>query len=207
MQNKLQELTQKLYSEGLSKGKKEAEEIVVKAHEEAKEIISQAKKESEEIIQKTKKEAEEYRLKIDNEIRMASKQALTKVRQTIEELVIAKSVGQPVEESLKGDDFLEKILIEAIRSFNPSSNEAVSLEVLLPESQKERFDTFIKNKISKELQSGLEFKFDNKTGSGFKIGPKGEGYHLSFGEVEFLGLLSQYLKPLTRSFLFESDNE
>lgn len=31
MQNKLQELTDKLYNEGLSKGKQEAEEMVAKA--------------------------------------------------------------------------------------------------------------------------------------------------------------------------------
>ena len=32
MQNKLQELTDKLYAEGLSKGKQEGEEIVAKAN-------------------------------------------------------------------------------------------------------------------------------------------------------------------------------
>ena len=46
MQNKLQELTDKLYSEGLSKGKQEGEQIVAKANAQAEEIVSKAKEEA-----------------------------------------------------------------------------------------------------------------------------------------------------------------
>lgn len=43
MENKLQELTDKLYKEGLSKGKEEGEAILAKANEKAAEIIEEAK--------------------------------------------------------------------------------------------------------------------------------------------------------------------
>ena len=43
MQDKLQELMDKLYNEGLSKGRKDADELVAKAAREAEEIISNAK--------------------------------------------------------------------------------------------------------------------------------------------------------------------
>ena len=39
MQNKLQELTDKLYQEGLSKGKQEGENLVAQAKAEAEKII------------------------------------------------------------------------------------------------------------------------------------------------------------------------
>ena len=42
MQDKLQELTDRLYEEGLSKGRQEAEELLAKARAEAKEIVSAA---------------------------------------------------------------------------------------------------------------------------------------------------------------------
>ena len=42
MQNKLQELTDKLYNEGLSKGRQEGEEILAKAKAEAEAIIAKA---------------------------------------------------------------------------------------------------------------------------------------------------------------------
>ena len=47
MQNKLQELTDKLYNEGLSKGKQEAEQMKANAKNEAAQIIAQAKEEAE----------------------------------------------------------------------------------------------------------------------------------------------------------------
>ena len=54
MQNKLQELTDKLYNEGLSKGKQEGEEILAKAKVQADEIIAKAKEEAKSIIKEGK---------------------------------------------------------------------------------------------------------------------------------------------------------
>ena len=54
MQNKLQELTDKLYNEGLSKGKQEGEEILAKAKVQAEEIIAKAKAEAEEKLKANK---------------------------------------------------------------------------------------------------------------------------------------------------------
>ena len=43
MQNKLQELTDKLYQEGLSKGKEEGERILADAKAQAEKILAEAK--------------------------------------------------------------------------------------------------------------------------------------------------------------------
>ena len=48
--NKLQELTDKLYNEGLSKGKQEGEAILEKAKTEAESIVETARKEAEQIL-------------------------------------------------------------------------------------------------------------------------------------------------------------
>ena len=45
MENKLQELTDKLYNEGLSKGRQEAEALKAAAAKESEQIISDARKE------------------------------------------------------------------------------------------------------------------------------------------------------------------
>ena len=58
MQDKLQELTDRLYNEGLSKGKQEGEELLQKAHAEADHIVADAKAEAERIIAQANKEAE-----------------------------------------------------------------------------------------------------------------------------------------------------
>ena len=50
MENKLQQLTQKLYDEGLEKGRAEAERLVSEAKSEAAKIIADAKAEAEAIV-------------------------------------------------------------------------------------------------------------------------------------------------------------
>ena len=51
MDNKLQELTDKLYNEGLSKGKQEAEALKAAAAKESEQIISEARKEADRILE------------------------------------------------------------------------------------------------------------------------------------------------------------
>ena len=58
MQNKLQELTDKLYNEGLSKGKQEGEAVLAKARQDAGAIIENARKEAAAIIAAAQKDAD-----------------------------------------------------------------------------------------------------------------------------------------------------
>ena len=87
MQNKLQELTDKLYNEGLSKGKQEGEEILAKAKVQADEMIAKAKAEAEAIISAANKEAEDLKTKVQGDLKMAAAQSLAATRKDIETLV------------------------------------------------------------------------------------------------------------------------
>lgn len=50
MENKIQELTDKIYREGVEKGNEEAQKLIAKAQEEAKRIIEDARKEADSIV-------------------------------------------------------------------------------------------------------------------------------------------------------------
>ena len=50
MENKIQELTDKIYREGVEKGNEEAQRLIANAQEEAKKIIEDARKEAESIV-------------------------------------------------------------------------------------------------------------------------------------------------------------
>ena len=80
MENKLQELTDKLYKEGLSKGKEEGEAILAKANEKAAEIIEEAKKQAESILKKAHKDAEDYKTKVEGDVKMAAVQSIQATR-------------------------------------------------------------------------------------------------------------------------------
>ena len=84
MQNKLQELTDKLYNEGLSKGKQEGEAVLANARVQAAEIVDNAKKEAAGIVAAARKEAENIRAKADGDLRIAAGQSIEATRQAIE---------------------------------------------------------------------------------------------------------------------------
>lgn len=205
MQNKLQELTEKLYSEGLSKGKKDAEEMKKKAKQDADEIIVKANEEYKNILAKAQKEAEDYKLKVLNEIKMASKQSLHSLKSEIENLLFLKTVQSQVTNALNETEFLKKILLAAIGSFNAVNSEKNTLEVLLPLSLKNELDTFIKNEVQKNLKNEVTVTFDQKLSNGFKIGPKDSGYIISFTDSDFRELLGEYMRPKTRELLFSAE--
>ena len=77
-----------------------------------------------------------------------------------------------------------------------------SLSLLLPENKKNELDSFLKSEVISQLKGGINIVFDNKITTGFKIGPKEEGYHISFTDKDLQQLFSEYLKPKTREFLF-----
>ena len=65
--DKIQELTSKLYSEGIEKGKEEAEKIIAEAKALSNQIVEDAKKKAQEIIAAAEKEArvkKQYRSRI-----------------------------------------------------------------------------------------------------------------------------------------------
>ncbi|MEA5005901.1 MAG: hypothetical protein VB022_05760 [Rikenellaceae bacterium] len=203
MQNKLQELTEKLYSEGLSKGREEAERIKDDARKEAEQIISKAKEESEQIISSARKEAEDIRERILNEVKMSSRQSYTTLKHEIESLITSNALKNPVSEAMSDNSLMKEIIKAIITAFSPESDKAADLSIILPEKSKGELEQFITNNITKQLNRGLEIKFDKKISSGFKIGPKGEGYHISFTDKDFEELISSYLRPRIREIIFE----
>lgn len=201
MQNKLQELTDKLYQEGLSKGKQEAEQLKATAKSEAASIIAKAKAEAAEILENAKKEAKELETKTQNDIKMASNQAFVALKQEIVNLIITNSVKASVKETFK-PELIKEVIKTVAKSFNAEDGNSTSLNIILAESQKEELEKFVKESIAKECNGGLEISFSKNIASGFKIGPKEQGYMISFTDKDFQALISEYLRPKTKTLLF-----
>lgn len=200
MQNKLQELTDKLYSEGLSKGKQEGEQIVAKANAQAEEIVSKAKEEAAAILKAAEKEAAELKMKTSSDVRMAATQSIEATRQDIENLVITKISSDAVKDAMTSADFVKEVILAVAKNFN--AQEAVDLEVVLPESLKKGLEPFIQKELKADLGSEVKAEFSKKIAGGFTIGPKNGGYFISFTDETFKSLLSEYLRPATKKILF-----
>ena len=78
MENKLQELTQKLYNEGVEKANVEAEKILAEAKSEAEKVKQNAEKEAAKIISAAEQKSTEIKKNVDAELNLASKQTIRK---------------------------------------------------------------------------------------------------------------------------------
>ena len=198
--DKLQELTQKLYEEGLAKGKQDGEALLEKARTEAEGIVKQAKEEAEAILAKARKDAEDFKVKVEGDVKMAAQQAVQATRSDIENLVVSKVVDGTVDKALSNEEYIKGIITAVAQKF--SADEPADLSLVLPESLKGALEPFVKNELGKLLGKGVDASFSKKVAGGFKIGPKDGGYFVSLTDDTFKDLIGSYLRPATKKLLF-----
>lgn len=198
--DKLQELTQKLYEEGLAKGKQDGEALLQKAQSEAEGIVKQAQEEAEAILAKARKDAEDFKVKVEGDVKMAAQQAVQATRTDIENLVVSKVVDGTVDKALANEDYIKGIITAVAQKF--SADEPADLSLVLPENLKKSLEPFVKNELGKLLGKGIDASFSKKVAGGFKIGPKDGGYFVSLTDETFKDLIGSYLRPATKKLLF-----
>ena len=202
MENKLQELTDKIYSNGIEKAKQEAEIILENARKEAAEILRQAKAEAGIIKENAEKESTELKLKTESELKLSSKQVIAAIKNQVTELVVKNLVTGDVEKSLDDAAFLKSIIELMVQKWQPDDAGSIDLQVILPENKKETFEQVIKSKISHLLSNGLTVDFDSQFKSGFKIAPADKSYIINFTAGDFDNFFKTYLRDKTAGLLY-----
>ena len=200
MQNKLQELTDRLYNEGLSKGKQEGEELLAKAKVQAEEIVAKAQAEAAQIIAAAQKQADELKTKTASDIKMAAAQSIAATKKDIETLIVGKMTEADVKKALTSAEFVKEMLKAVAGKF--TTDGPVDLAVVLPESLQSEVEPFVTKELAKTLGAGVEATFSKKVSGGFRIGPKEGSYFVSFTDETFNELISEYLRPATKKLLF-----
>jgi V/A-type H+-transporting ATPase subunit E len=202
MQDKLQELTDRLYNEGLSKGKQDGEALLKKAQDEAATIIADAQAEAQRIIAQANKEAEEMKTKVAADVRMAATQSIAVTKQEIEKMVVTQTAAQGVQANMGNADFVKTLITSVVKAFNPENASPVSLDLILPESLKAQVEPFVKNEIANQFKGEVKVDYSKKMNGGFKVAPRDGGYVLQFTDDEFTQLIANYLRPATKKILF-----
>lgn len=196
MNTKLQELTDKIYTEGVEKGKTEAAEIVAKAETEAREICENAKAEAEQIIKHAQSKAEEIQKNTQSELRLFTEQSINVLKTEITNLISDKVVTDSVKAATADPKFMQSIIVDIARSWikdgnvNIDAKDAKSLE-----------DYFMSNAKSL-LDQGVKINEVKGIKTDFTISPSNEGYKLTFGNEEFIKYFKEFLRPKLIEMLF-----
>ncbi len=201
MESKLQELTNKIYNEGVEKANKEAASIIENAEKEAEKILESATKEAGKLQEKARLETEELRKNVASEVKMSTRQAISAVKQQITELITTRLVAEPVKEALKDKDFLKDIIETVIRNWDPKSG-SIDLALTLPKKDAQEIGSHFESKTHEALKNKVKVEFDEKMSGGFRIGPGDKSYVLSFTDDDFENFFKNYLRPRTTKLLY-----
>lgn len=199
MQSKLQELTEKIYHEGIEKGNEDAKSIVDTARKEALAIVDDAKKEAEQIVNSAQKSATETKKNTESEIKLSSKQAVNALKQQITDVLNSKVIGSATGKAFDAE-FTKKIVDTTLKNW--AKNQTSDLSVLISKGQEKELSAYFSKSVKDMLDKGLEIKFDTSVKSGFQIIPKDGSYKVSFTEDDFNNFFRQYLRPKLVELLF-----
>lgn len=111
MEQKLENLTKKIYDEGVERAKKEAEEIIQKARQDAEKIIQKARDEADNIHKKAENESAELKRNTQADLRLAGNQAVSALKQQIKELLAAHILKEKTSELFADPAFLKEMIL------------------------------------------------------------------------------------------------
>ena len=196
MNDKLQELTDKIYLEGVEKGKNEAKEIVSKASEDAEKIIAKAKADAEKILADAEKQAKELEKNTKSELKLYTDQSLNALKSEITNIISEKVASIAVNSALNDKQFMQSIISD-IASIWISNGEVV----IEAKDAKSLEDYFMAN--AKELlNKGVTIKEVQGLKTDFTISPVNNGYEVAFGANEFIEYFKDFLRPKLVDMLF-----
>lgn len=196
MNNKIQELTEKLLNEGVEKGNAEAEKIVASANDKAAQIVADAKAKAEEIIAAAKKDAKGVEENTKNEIKMYAAQAVNALKSEIANVVCQKIVSETTAEVVGNKDFMNEFMLKMAEKWGAGENivistaDAASLKAL-----------FLK-KAKSLLDKGVKIEQVNGQKALFTVQPADGSYKVNFGEAEFEEYFKNFLRPQMVEMLF-----
>ncbi|HUX20597.1 MAG TPA: hypothetical protein VMW69_05105 [Spirochaetia bacterium] len=198
---KIQELTQKIYQDGVEKAKEEEKTILEKARKEAEDMVASARTEAARIVQEAEKAAKDAKDKLTAEIELAAQQGLSLLRQKVSDLLVHSTLKPAVSAAMADKDFVESLIRAVVEKWDTGQT-SLDLSLVLPETDQKRFEEFFRSKAKDLLDGGLEVKFAARMSGGFVVGPKDSSYKLSFDEADFIAFFKSFLRQRTKEILF-----
>lgn len=199
MDQKLKELTEKLYNEGVAKGNKQADEVLAEANQKSKEIIAKAEEDAKAIVAQAEKKAAELDKNTKSELQLATGKMVNALEQEIAGLVSGEIVNSAIIEATNDKAFIQQLILAAVSNW---ANEQDLLVVLSPKDQKE-VETFFASQAKKLLDKGLKIESANNVKAGFQIGPADGSYKVSFTQADFIEFFKEFIRPKVVELLFE----
>ena len=182
---KIQELTEKIYREGVEKGQAEAERIIEEGRQKAADIVNEAKKQAVEVDTNTK-----------NELKLYTNQALNALKSEVANVLTCQVVKKTVGDLVADKEFLGQFAVALAQKW--VENEPVVISTEEADSLKAYFAAHAKELLDK----GVTINKVNGKETLFTISPADGSYKVNFGKEEFETYFKEFLRPQMIEMLF-----
>ena len=202
MDVQLNELIEKIKTDGISAAKGEAEKILQDAGRRKEEIIKEAEKEAAAMKSAARDEAKRMEASGKAALEQAARDIILKVRQSIQQVsdaILAKKSA----EALSGEG-LVKVIVSALEKWDGREGE---LSLLLSEADAAKLGKELTSQLAAKFGEGVEIKPFSGINAGFRIGTKEGGSYFDFSSKEIALMLSQLVNPQLAAIVEEAAKE
>lgn len=196
MENKIQELTDKIYREGVEKGAEEAKKLVADAQAQAAQIVAEAQQEAEAIVAAARKQADELAENTKSELRLYAGQAVNALKSEVTNLVTGSIVEAGVKDFATDKSYLKDFIVALASRWAPNEPIVISTE------DADGLKKYFGGKAKKLLDKGVTIKEVNGIKTLFTVEPADGSYKVEFGEEEFEAYFKEFLRPGLIELLF-----
>lgn len=196
MNTKLQELTDKIYLEGIEKANEEAKEIISIAQKEAAELVSKAKEESAKLLKSAEEKSNELMKNTRAELKLFAQQSVNALKSEITDIICGSIVSDTVMAATTDKVFMQKMLLNFVEGL------AKEQQVIIEAKDAEALTSYFESNAKTLLNKGVTIKEANGVKADFTVIPSEGGYKLTFGDKELIAYFKEFLRPKLVEMLF-----
>ncbi len=196
MENKIQELTEKLLQDGVEKGKAEAENIISEAQQKAAQIIEEAKAQAAAIEAEAQKNARALDANTKSEIKMYAAQALNALKSDVTNVVGDKIVKEAAAQVAGDKAFMNEFILKLAEKWGAQE------DIVITTADAASLKALFAQKAKNLLDAGVKIEQVNGQKTLFTIQPADGSYKVNFGEAEFENYFKNFLRPQLVDMIF-----
>lgn len=196
MNNKIQELTDIIYNEGVAKGQAQADQIIAQANDQAAKIVADAQKQADSLLAAARKEAADNAENVQKELRLHAAQAVEALKSEIATVVTDKIV----QDSVKGFTADQKSFNEFMLRIAQEWGKNQQIEIKAQDA--DALTRYFNANAKALLDKGVKITQVNGQPAEFSIQPADGSYKVNFGTDEFMNWFKSMLRPQLVETLF-----
>lgn len=199
MDIKLENLIEKIKTDGVEQAKQMADEILRKAKVESDSILQDSKKNAAKIIENAQKEATVFEEKSKLAIKQAARDTELLVKEKLTDLfdrVFKKEVSKAL-----APEFLQKLIFQMVNKWDHKTH----TEIVLNEEDKSKLESLLFSSLKEELRETISIKVSDNVSKGFRIRLENEDLYYDFSDESIADILKSFLNPRLKEIMDEKN--